>query len=260
MAKQRCISLFDDQLEVVSFLSDEQLGRVVRAAMQFMRNGTDACFDGCEGMFYRVLLAQFVRQQVDQKNGFAGVNARIEKIERANREAEKANRETHREENWEESRKNREKTRGVQEGFNQIQPSLEIKDTTIHPYTSAKPSRPSDEDFETFWTAYPRKESKAQAKKSFAKVNVSMDELLQALETQKQSDQWRRDCGQYIPYASTWLNQRRWEDETPAQAEEATKPVDDWQRDHPDWADQSTWILDADGFCKPPSACTGVRA
>lgn len=69
MAKQKCISLFDDQLEVVSFLDDEQLGRVVRAAMQFMRDGTDACFDGCEGMFYRVLLAQFVRQQIDQKNG-----------------------------------------------------------------------------------------------------------------------------------------------------------------------------------------------
>lgn len=68
VSKQKCISLFDDQLEVVSFLNDEQLGRVVRAAMQFMRDGTDACFDGCEGMFYRVLLAQFVRQQIDQKN------------------------------------------------------------------------------------------------------------------------------------------------------------------------------------------------
>ena len=77
VAKQKCISLFDDQLEVVSFLNDEQLGRVVRAAMQFMRDGTDACFDGCEGMFYRVLLAQFVRQQIDQKNGLAGANARI---------------------------------------------------------------------------------------------------------------------------------------------------------------------------------------
>lgn len=105
MAKQKCISLFDDQLEVVSFLNDEQLGRVVRAAMQFMRDGTDACFDGCEGMFYRVLLAQFVRQQIDQKNGLAGANARIEKIEEASQE-------THREE----SRKNRREIRGVKRG------------------------------------------------------------------------------------------------------------------------------------------------
>lgn len=252
MAKQKCISLFDDQLEVVSFLDDEQLGRVVRAAMKFMRDGTDACFDGCEGMFYRVLLAQFVRQQVDQKNGLAGANARIEK---ANREAEKANRETHREE----SRKNREEIRGVQEELNQIQPSLEIKETTAHPYSPAKPSRLSGEDFEIFWKAYPRKESKAQARKSFAKVTVPLETLLQALETQKQSDQWRRDGGQYIPYASTWLSQRRWEDEAPTRSKEAEEPADDWQQDHPDWADQSTWILDADGICKPPSACKGVR-
>lgn len=123
---------------------------------------------------------------------------------------------------------------------------------------SAQREDTRNEDFETFWTAYPRKESKAQAKKSFAKVNVSMDELLQALETQKQSDQWRRDGGQYIPYASTWLNQRRWEDEIPTQAAKAEEPADNWQRDHPDWIDQSTWILDADGICKPPSACSGA--
>ncbi len=246
MAKQKCISLFDDQLEVVSFLNDEQLGRVVRAAMQFMRDGTDACFDGCEGMFYRVLLAQFVRQQIDQKNGLAGTNARIEKIEEASQE-------THREE----SRKNRGEIRGVQKGLNQIQPSLEIKETNVHPYSAAKPSRLSGEDFETFWRAYPRKESKTQARKSFVKVTVPVETLLQALETQKQSDQWKRNGGQYIPYASTWINQRRWEDEVPTQTAKAEEPADDWQQDHPDWADQSTWILDADGICKPPSACTG---
>ena len=77
--------------------------------MQFMRDGTDACFDGCEGMFYRVLLAQFVRQQIDQKNGLAGANARIEKIEEASQETQR-----------EESRKNRREIRGVQEGLNQI--------------------------------------------------------------------------------------------------------------------------------------------
>ena len=251
MAKQKCISLFDDQLEVVSFLDDEQLGRVVRAAMKFMRDGTDACFDGCEGMFYRVLLAQFVRQQVDQKNGLAGANARIEK---ANREAEKANRETHREE----SRKNREEIRGVQEELNQIQPSLEIKETTAHPYSPAKPSRLSGEDFEIFWKAYPRKESKSQAKKSFAKVTVRLETLLNALETQKQSDQWKRNGGQYIPYASTWINQRRWEDEAPAQAAGSAEPVEDWQKEHPEWLDQSTWVCDVDGMYKPREACKGA--
>ena len=36
---------------------------------------------------------------------------------------------------------------------------------------------------------------------------------MRALETQKKSDQWQRDNGAFIPHASTWLNQQRWEDE-----------------------------------------------
>lgn len=42
-----------------------------------------------------------------------------------------------------------------------------------------------------------------------------MGVMLAALERQGKSDQWRRDGGQYIPHAATWLNGRRWEDEAP---------------------------------------------
>ncbi len=38
-----------------------------------------------------------------------------------------------------------------------------------------------------------------------------------ALKTQRASEEWRRDNGRAIPYPSTWLNNRRWEDEFPAQ-------------------------------------------
>lgn len=33
------------------------------------------------------------------------------------------------------------------------------------------------------------------------------------LEQFRGSKDWLKDNGQYIPYPSTWLNQRRWEDE-----------------------------------------------
>lgn len=245
MAKQKYIPLFDDQLEVISFLSDEQLGGAVRAAMQYMRSGEEFVLEGMAGMFYQVLRAQYFRQQGFQQSGFGGGRPKKENGE----EIEKENREEippfFQEETPVPVRRYKVREDNVRE------------DSLSH--SSAKPPRLSDKDFEAFWKEYPRKESKAQAKKAFAKVNASIDELLQALETQKQSDQWRRDGGQYIPYASTWLNQRRWEDEVPTQTAKAEEPADDWQQDHPDWADQSTWILDADGICKPPSACTGVR-
>ena len=70
-------------------------------------------------------------------------------------------------------------------------------------------------DFENWWKEYPRKVAKANAKKSFDKVrkNVSVDVLIEAVRKQKQSAQWQRDDGQYIPHPATWLNQGRWEDE-----------------------------------------------
>jgi len=37
--------------------------------------------------------------------------------------------------------------------------------------------------------------------------------MMTALETQKASEKWLKDNGQYIPNPATWLNQRRWEDE-----------------------------------------------
>jgi hypothetical protein len=43
--------------------------------------------------------------------------------------------------------------------------------------------------------------------------------MLSAVEAQKQTDQWTKDGGQYIPHPSTWLNQGRWEDETEIEVE-----------------------------------------
>jgi len=76
-----------------------------------------------------------------------------------------------------------------------------------------------EESFSIFWKAYPRKDSKVPAQKAFEKVCTSPEQLqvlLEAIERFKRCEQWLRDSGKYIPFASTWLNQRRWEDETTA--------------------------------------------
>ena len=70
-------------------------------------------------------------------------------------------------------------------------------------------------DFERFWDSYPNKVNKQGAKKAFMKVDVPVDVLLCALENHKQSAQWVKDGGQFIPHPTTWLNQRRWESELP---------------------------------------------
>lgn len=70
--------------------------------------------------------------------------------------------------------------------------------------------------FDRFWAAYPKKKSKADAQKAFEKLAPGeelLSRMLSALEQQKQSGDWQREGGQYIPYPASWLNGRRWEDE-----------------------------------------------
>lgn len=70
--------------------------------------------------------------------------------------------------------------------------------------------------FVEFWDAYPKKKSKADALKAWVKLKPN-SELIQTIMTNLKkaihSQEWAKDDGQYIPYPSTWLNGRRWEDE-----------------------------------------------
>lgn len=73
--------------------------------------------------------------------------------------------------------------------------------------------------FDKFWSAYPRKKNKEQARKAFQKLKgVKLQELLDAIERQKHSRDWTKDGGQYIPYPATWLNAGGWQDEDMAPA------------------------------------------
>lgn len=69
--------------------------------------------------------------------------------------------------------------------------------------------------FDNFWTAYPRKVGKGAARKAWKKLNPSgglQAVMLNAIATQKQSPDWKREGGQFIPHPATWLNQERWAD------------------------------------------------
>ena len=90
---------------------------------------------------------------------------------------------------------------------------------TQNPIRKPKPSSSSGDDvpagFEEFWSAYPKKVGKADAKRSWVKlkVNGKLPKVLKAISVQRRCEQWQKDGGQYIPNPSTWLNQGRWDDE-----------------------------------------------
>jgi len=71
-------------------------------------------------------------------------------------------------------------------------------------------------NFNVFYSKYPKKVGRASAEKSFNKINPDenlLRSMLVSLMEQKKSAQWNKDNGEYIPNPSTWLNQKRWEDE-----------------------------------------------
>lgn len=74
----------------------------------------------------------------------------------------------------------------------------------------------SDELFSQFWSAYPKKRGKSNALRSWEKLKISnelFNIIMTKLEIFKISNDWLKDNGQFIPYPSTWLNGKRWEDE-----------------------------------------------
>lgn len=70
--------------------------------------------------------------------------------------------------------------------------------------------------FKKFWDAYPKKVAKPVALRSFEKIDPSEDvfeKMLANVTARAQGSDWIKDEGKYIPMPSTYLNQRRWEDE-----------------------------------------------
>jgi len=85
-----------------------------------------------------------------------------------------------------------------------------------NPHTPTNGGLSFDNSFNQIWEIYPRKVSKAAAKKAFQKIKPNMelfDTMKKAIELHSRSRDWTKENGKYIPHLSTWLNQERWEDE-----------------------------------------------
>ncbi|MCP4747281.1 MAG: hypothetical protein GY874_14245 [Desulfobacteraceae bacterium] len=80
-----------------------------------------------------------------------------------------------------------------------------------------------DDEFEIYWARYPYKVDKFKTKRVFLKFKKQkilppMEVLLSALEAQKQSYQWQKEQGRYIPSPFNWIYGRKWEDQIKPEA------------------------------------------
>lgn len=73
----------------------------------------------------------------------------------------------------------------------------------------------TDEMFDAFWNAYPKRVGKGQARKAFAAACKIADPNEIVHGALRFSDHVKNEGTQmrYVPHPSTWLNGERWEDE-----------------------------------------------
>lgn len=73
-----------------------------------------------------------------------------------------------------------------------------------------------EERFSKFWAAYPRKQGKGDAEKSWKKIKPTaemFEKIMKAVDAHKTCEQWKKNHGQFIPYPATWLNRKQWNDD-----------------------------------------------
>ena len=93
-----------------------------------------------------------------------------------------------------------------------IDSNIDIDVPPLKTPTEIANKKHKEESFEIFYAAYPRKKDRITAKRRFMNLSTKLyPKIMEALELNKRSKQWQDK--EFIPFPSTWLNQKRWEDE-----------------------------------------------
>lgn len=217
MAKQETLTIFPEVEDITQDLTDEQFGVLMRAVIAYRFRGTE--YSGNDSLVKFAF--RYMSNQVDR-----GENAKLAKAKAA-------------QERWK-KQTDADECRRMQSGAEICETmqsdtpiqSIPIQSIPIQSIPKENKKEKKDKGlkqstFEIFWQAYPRKEGKKKAQDAFAKVTVSLEALLSAIEIQKKTPQWEKDNGQYIPHPATWLNGKRWEDVPVDQSKSGKRQLDE---------------------------------
>lgn len=104
---------------------------------------------------------------------------------------------------------------GIQMESQQKRTEQNLTEENLNEQNLTEPKRTPGGDFEQLWFEYPeeRRGVFQIAYESF-RVEITseddMDVALDNLALWKQSEQWNKDCGQYVPYLNNWLERGSW--------------------------------------------------
>jgi len=103
-----------------------------------------------------------------------------------------------------------------------------------------------DESFAQFWDAYPKKRSKKDAQKAWRKLkpdDALFRTIMDAVAFWKQTPDWMKEKGAYVPLPATWLRGERWTDERPElppPKKDIRETMHDFFAKHPEYDDDQT--------------------
>ena len=186
------IPLFLDFNETTQDLADDECGRLIRAIVSYANDEEyESILKGNEKVAFR-----FLKGLVDRNAAISEKRAQAR------------------------TNKNKTEQNGTNDNKTEQNESNSVTKTKTETETNTKNKNQNISAwFDQFWNAYPRRVNKPGAMKAFEKANIDsqlLETILTAIEKQKHSEQWTKDGGQFIPHPATWLNQKRWEDETPS--------------------------------------------
>lgn len=245
------IKAFFDWVEQTAALSDAERGRLFEAILEYGRTGEVPELGGNERFLFPVFKAQLDREEgtsnLRSKSGAKGGKVKQKPAKEDSEENSVSEKQTEAEagtplqngdgeanvskpkqnENSEANVSKPKQNENLQAKLpNKEKEKEEEKEEDNNPLPATqwspkgkgrkgRPPTELPEDFALFWEEYPRKDSRQEALKSWLKLNPSpelAEAIIQHVRQRKQTWDWQKDGGQFVPHAATFLNQRRWED------------------------------------------------
>jgi hypothetical protein len=91
-----------------------------------------------------------------------------------------------------------------------------------------------ENEFESFWKEYPRKVAKGKCRELWKRLKPCeslKNKILESVIVQRDSLAWSREEGKFIPHPSTWLLQKRWQDEPDNFGQKPSKSLAELERE-----------------------------
>ena len=115
-------------------------------------------------------------------------------------------------------------TMAIQRAGPGVPPAVELPPPKVTVKPASIAARAEELGFAEFWSLYPRRTAKQPAMKAWIRLTVAQrKKVLDVLPAFAACPQWKKAGGLYIPHASTFLNQERFNEAPPAGEEKQTK-------------------------------------